>query len=113
MHQEYLCLVSVLDNLDQWKLLIVADALKPGIAKVFQLPSESGDPVEVNRLRPLDYFGEIALLHDRPHPVTAVAQSPLRRVRLEPKRLERVISRCSDIWKRNISEYSKCISLSV
>ncbi|KAF8560717.1 hypothetical protein P879_02415 [Paragonimus westermani] len=83
MYQEFLCRVPILDNLDQWERLTVADALEPvrfedgevvvrqgepgedffiiteGIAKVLQQPSESGDPVEVGKLRPSDYFGKL------------------------------------------------------
>ncbi|KAF5396298.1 cAMP-dependent protein kinase regulatory subunit, partial [Paragonimus heterotremus] len=124
-------------NLDQWERLTVADALEPvrfedgevvvrqgepgedffiiteGIAKVLQQPSESGDPVEVGKLRPSDYFGEIALLLDRPRAATVVAQGPLRCVKLDRKRFERVMGPCSDILKRNIAKYNSYISLSV
>ncbi|KAF6779384.1 hypothetical protein AHF37_01139 [Paragonimus kellicotti] len=84
-----------------------------GIAKVLQQPSESGDPVEVGKLRPSDYFGEIALLLDRPRAATVVAQGPLRCVKLDRKRFERVMGPCSDILKRNIAKYNSYISLSV
>ncbi|CAH8573030.1 unnamed protein product [Schistosoma turkestanicum] len=137
MYQEFLCRVPILDNLDKWERLTVADALEPvrfedgevvvrqgehgddffiiteGTAAVLQKPSESGDQVEVGKLRPSDYFGEIALLLDRPRAATVVAQGTLRCVKLDRKRFERVMGPCSDILKRNIAKYNSYISLSV
>ncbi|CAH8867899.1 unnamed protein product [Trichobilharzia szidati] len=137
MYQEFLCRVPILDNLDKWERLTVADALEPvrfedgevvvrqgehgddffiiteGTAAVLQKPSESGEQVEVGKLRPSDYFGEIALLLDRPRAATVVAQGPLRCVKLDRKRFERVMGPCSDILKRNIAKYNSYISLSV
>lgn len=137
MYQEFLCRVPILDNLDQWERLTVADALEPvrfedgevvvkqgepgedffiiteGTAKVLQQPTESMEPVEVGKLRPSDYFGEISLLLDRPRAATVVAQGPLRCVKLDRKRFERVMGPCSDILKRNIAKYNSYISLSV
>ncbi|KAH8863762.1 cAMP-dependent protein kinase regulatory subunit [Schistosoma japonicum] len=137
MYQEFLCRVPILDNLDKWERLTVADALEPvrfedgevvvrqgehgddffiiteGTAAVLQKPSESGEQVEVGKLRPSDYFGEIALLLDRPRAATVVAQGTLRCVKLDRKRFERVMGPCSDILKRNIAKYNSYISLSV
>ncbi|CAH8657656.1 unnamed protein product [Schistosoma rodhaini] len=137
VYQEFLCRVPILDNLDKWERLTVADALEPvrfedgevvvrqgehgddffiiteGTAAVLQRPSESGEQVEVGKLRPSDYFGEIALLLDRPRAATVVAQGTLRCVKLDRKRFERVMGPCSDILKRNIAKYNSYISLSV
>ncbi len=57
--------------------------------------------------------GEIALLLDRPRAATVVALGPLRCVKLDRKRFERVMGPCSDILKRNIAKYNSYISLSV
>jgi len=57
--------------------------------------------------------GEIALLLDRPRAATVVASSGLKCVKLDRARFERVLGPCSDILKRNISQYSSFVSLSV
>nr|P86244.1 RecName: Full=cAMP-dependent protein kinase type I-alpha regulatory subunit [Mesocricetus auratus] len=99
MYEEFLSKVSILESLDK---LTVADALEPvqfedgqkivvqgepgdeffiileGTAAVLQRRSENEEFVEVGRLGPSDYFGEIALLMNRP----------------------RVLGPCSDILKR-------------
>jgi len=57
--------------------------------------------------------GEIALLLDRPRAATVVANSVLKCVKLDRARFERVLGPCSDILKRNISQYNSYVSLSV
>jgi len=140
MYEEFLSKVSILDNLDKWERLTVADALEPtsfednevvvkqgeqgndffiiveGTAVVTQTRSEGvEDPeqVEVGRLGPSDYFGEIALLLDRPRAATVTARGPLKCVKLDRGRFERVLGPCSEILKRNIQQYNSYVSLSV
>lgn len=137
MYEEFLGKVSILDNLDKWERLTVADSLEPvqfedgeeivrqgepgddffiiteGTAAVLQRRSENDEPVEVGRLGVSDYFGEIALLLDRPRAATVVARGPLKCVKLDRARFERVLGPCSDILKRNIAQYNSFVSLSV
>ena len=47
---------------------------------------ESDEPVEVGRLGPSDYFGEIALLLDRPRAATVTGRGPLKCVKLDRDR---------------------------
>ncbi|XP_054733999.1 cAMP-dependent protein kinase type I regulatory subunit isoform X1 [Anastrepha obliqua] len=138
MYEEFLSRVSILESLDKWERLTVADALEPvsfedgetivkqgepgddfyiildGTAVVLQRRAEQGDePAEVGRLGPSDYFGEIALLLDRPRAATVVARGPLKCVKLDRARFERVLGPCADILKRNITQYNSFVSLSV
>ncbi|ESO83453.1 hypothetical protein LOTGIDRAFT_133402 [Lottia gigantea] len=137
MYEEFLTKVSILENLDKWERLTVSDALEPvqfeegqvivtqgepgedffiileGTAAVLQRRSENEEPVEVGRLGTSDYFGEIALLLDRPRAATVVARSQLKCVKLDRARFERVLGPCGDILKRNISQYNSYVSLSV
>ncbi|XP_044269611.1 cAMP-dependent protein kinase type I regulatory subunit isoform X1 [Tribolium madens] len=137
MYEEFLSRVSILENLDKWERLTVADALEPvsfedgetivrqgepgddfyiiveGTAIVKQNRVEGEEPTEVGRLGPSDYFGEIALLLDRPRAATVVACGPLKCVKLDRARFERVLGLCADILKRNITQYNSFVSLSV
>jgi cAMP-dependent protein kinase regulator len=55
-------------------------------AQVTQRRNDDEDPVEVGRLGPSDYFGEVALILDRPRAATVVAQGPLKCVKLDRAR---------------------------
>ncbi|CAL1294767.1 unnamed protein product [Larinioides sclopetarius] len=137
MYQEFLGKVSVLESLDEWEKLTVADALEPvqfndgdviveqgqpgddfyiiedGTAVVLQRRSDSEPQVEVGHLGPGDYFGEIALLLDRPRAATVKAKGPLKCIKLDRARFERILGPCADILKRNMTHYNSLISLSV
>ncbi|KAF2976454.1 hypothetical protein EK904_013007 [Melospiza melodia maxima] len=103
-------------SLDKWERLTVADALEPvqfedgqkivvqgepgdeffiileGTAAVLQRRSENEEFVEVGRLGPSDYFGEIALLMNRPRAATvSPAQAGAQRGRdlLAPRHCHR------------------------
>jgi len=137
MYEEFLSKVSILESLDEWERLTVADALETvvfepqqevvvqgqpgndffiiveGSAAVLQRGSGSNDYTQVGMLGSSDYFGEIALLLDRPRAATVVARSVLKCVKLDRPRFERVLGECSEILKRNISQYNSYVSLSV
>ncbi|XP_071813960.1 cAMP-dependent protein kinase regulatory subunit-like isoform X1 [Apostichopus japonicus] len=137
MYEEFLTKVSILENLDEWERLTVADSLESvqfedqekivvqgeqgddffmiieGQAAVLQRRAEGEDFIEVGRLGPSDYFGEIALLLDRPRAATVVARGPLKCVKLDRQRFERVLGSCGDILKRNIAQYNSFVQLSV
>uniref|UniRef100_H2Z425 Cyclic nucleotide-binding domain-containing protein n=1 Tax=Ciona savignyi TaxID=51511 RepID=H2Z425_CIOSA len=137
MYDEFLSKVSILESLDKWERLTVADALEPavfevgqevvvqgdsgsdfyiiveGTAAVLQRRSENEEYTQVGTLGASDYFGEIALLLDRPRAATVVARSLLKCVKLDRPRFERVLGECSEILKRNIQQYNSYVSLSV
>ncbi|CAG2218654.1 PRKAR [Mytilus edulis] len=78
-----------------------------GQASVLQRKSDDEEPIEVGRLGVSDYFGEIALILDRPRAATVIARGQLKCVKLDRGRFERVLGPCSDILKRNISQYNR------
>lgn len=137
MYEEFLSKVSILDSLDKWERLTIADALVPitfpdghtvveqghagedfyiieeGSAIVLQQKNEDEPLVEVGQLGPGDYFGEIALLFNRPRAATVRAIGPLKCVKLDRARFERLLGNLADILKRNMEHYNSLISLSV
>ncbi|XP_018496796.1 cAMP-dependent protein kinase regulatory subunit [Galendromus occidentalis] len=137
MYEAFLSKVSILESLDQWERLTVADALEPvtfqdgdviieqgtagddffiieeGQAEVLQRRGPSEPQEKVSELGPSNYFGEIALLYDRPRAATVKARGPLKCVKLDRSRFERVLGPCGDILKRNMTHYNSLISLSL
>jgi len=136
MYDELLSKVKILEDLDKWERLTVADALEPvtfnegdhiieqgepgdeffiiveGEADVYQRRNETSQPEKVGNLGPSDYFGEIALMLDRPRAATVIAKSPhLKCVKMDRARFERVMGPCSEILKRNISSYNSYVQL--
>lgn len=137
LYETFLEKVSILESLDKWERLTVADALEPctfldgqnvvtqgepgedffiiveGRALVLQRKTEDGEYIEVSQLGPSDYFGEIALLLKRPRAATVTAKGTLKCVKLDRARFERVLGPCQDILKRNISQYNSFVQLVV
>ncbi|GFS54711.1 cAMP-dependent protein kinase regulatory subunit [Nephila pilipes] len=147
MYQEFLGKVSVLESLDEWEKLTVADALEPMQFNDGDVIVEQGQPGEdfyiiedaskmfliiirvilllnfnrsdqnlklrVGHLGPSSYFSEIALLLDRPRAATVKAKGPLKCIKLDRARFERILGPCADILKRNMTHYNSLISLSV
>ncbi|CAF0983657.1 unnamed protein product [Adineta steineri] len=135
MYEEFLSKVSILETLDEWERLTVADSLEPvqfedgeivvkqgdpgddffliveGNAIVYQKTSESPQAVEVDTLGAGNYFGEIALLCNRPRVATVVAKGILKCVKMDRARFERVLGPIQDILKRNIPRYNSVIRL--
>uniref|UniRef100_A0A2K6SYU8 Protein kinase cAMP-dependent type I regulatory subunit beta n=1 Tax=Saimiri boliviensis boliviensis TaxID=39432 RepID=A0A2K6SYU8_SAIBB len=131
MYEEFLSKVSILESLEKWERLTVADALEPvqfedGEKIVVQGDGFQGPGHHLSLLQPQDPQasrpgpdlclcspGEIALLLNRPRAATVVARGPLKCVKLDRPRFERVLGPCSEILKRNIQRYNSFISLTV
>jgi len=127
-YDDFLSKVRILDNLQDWERLTVADALESvsfeagedivqegdvgneffividGTADVTQ-KTKDGIVKKVGQLGPSDYFGELALLLDRPRAATVTAKSFIKCVKLDRSRFERVMGPVMDILKR--TEYYK------
>uniref|UniRef100_A0A8D0EY89 Protein kinase cAMP-dependent type I regulatory subunit beta n=1 Tax=Strix occidentalis caurina TaxID=311401 RepID=A0A8D0EY89_STROC len=109
MYEEFLSKVSILESLDKWERLTVADALEP-------VQFEDGEKIVVQGEPDQDFVIKdiwIALLLNRPRAATVVARGPLKCVKLDRPRFERVLGPCSEILKRNIQRYNSFISLTV
>lgn len=130
LYQNFLDKVPILSPLQKYERLTVADALESanfadgeeivregdlgdvfyiiveGEAKVTQFASDGG-AVEIARLKASDYFGEIALLTNRPRAATVTAVGNIKCVRLDRERFNRVLGPCEDILRRNMEAYNR------
>merc|ERR1719474_2436088 len=98
MYEELLAKVSILENLDAWERLTVADALEA-------VSYEDGKDVVKQGEHGDDFF----IVVSRAATVTASGQ--LKCVKLDRARFERVLGPCADILKRNIAHYNSFIKL--
>lgn len=136
MYESFLNRVPILQPLETYERLTVADALVPekfgpgeavvrqgepgdvfyiiveGTATVTKTAA-SGEPEVVARLGPSDYFGEIALLTDRPRAATVTTDGPLKCVRLDRERFNRVLGPCEDILRRNMQAYNQYMATQI
>jgi cAMP-dependent protein kinase regulator len=135
MYDEFLSKVQILADLDKWERANVADALErcnfepgthvveqgqpgdeffiivEGEAEVLQKRSDDAPFEIVGKLGASDYFGEIALLLDRPRAATVVAKTLLKCVKLDRNRFERVMGPVREILKRDVSNYNSYVKL--
>jgi cAMP-dependent protein kinase regulator len=135
MYEGFLEKVPILAPLNHWERLTVADALEPEIyhdGEVIIRQGERGDSffiivdgetkvsqvteqgeVEVARLYPSSYFGEIALLTDRPRAATVTAVGNVKVVKMDRDRFNRVMGPCEEILRRNMEIYNQYISTKI
>jgi cAMP-dependent protein kinase regulator len=135
IYDEFLSKVQILADLDKWERANVADALErcdfepmthvveqgqpgdeffiivEGEADVMQKRSDDAPFENVGHLGPSDYFGEIALLLDRPRAATVIAKTPLKCVKMDRARFERVMGPVREILKRDVSNYNSYVKL--
>ena len=84
-----------------------------GVVACSRQASESSPPEELCRLSSGEYFGEIALLTDRPRQATVIATEPCEILCLSSKKFQRVMGPMSDVLKRNLAVYTRHMSGSV
>ncbi|KYR00093.1 protein kinase A regulatory subunit [Tieghemostelium lacteum] len=133
LYEEFLDNVSILRDIDKYERTSLADALEPCVFQddeVIVRQGESGDKFyiivegevkvtqqqqdgsqqEVARLHQADYFGEIALLEDKPRAATVTSIGVTKCVELDRQRFTRLLGPCEDILRRNISLYNQYFS---
>lgn len=134
MYEEFLKKVPILSSLDSWELLTLADSLEThtyktgdvimkqgddgddfyiivqGEAKVYQIKEGETEEIDVGTLSTSQYFGEIALILNKPRAATVKASSDsLEVVKIGRERFERVLGPCQDILKRNLENYNSFV----
>ena len=129
MYEELLESVPMLKSLDSYERMNVADALLPrefqegdciirdgddadgmyfledGSVHVFV--TQNGAEKEVAVLNKGKYFGEMALVENKPRSANVYAASKVKLAFLERESFERLLGPCLDIMKRNIKTYAK------
>eukprot|EP01108_Squamamoeba_japonica_P004243 TRINITY_DN3384_c0_g1_i1.p1 TRINITY_DN3384_c0_g1~~TRINITY_DN3384_c0_g1_i1.p1 ORF type:complete len:321 (-),score=176.88 TRINITY_DN3384_c0_g1_i1:40-1002(-) len=135
LYEGFLEKVPILQHLTKYERITVADALEsfhfvdgevivrqgePGDKFYIIVSGEvrcdqtsQGDTKEVARLGPAAYFGEIALLTDRPRAATVVAVGDVKCVGLDRDRFNRVLGPCEDILRRNMDQFYRFASLMI
>eukprot|EP00036_Acanthoecidae_sp_10tr_P008480 CAMPEP_0182926952 /NCGR_PEP_ID=MMETSP0105_2-20130417/12747_1 /TAXON_ID=81532 ORGANISM="Acanthoeca-like sp., Strain 10tr" /NCGR_SAMPLE_ID=MMETSP0105_2 /ASSEMBLY_ACC=CAM_ASM_000205 /LENGTH=352 /DNA_ID=CAMNT_0025064873 /DNA_START=81 /DNA_END=1139 /DNA_ORIENTATION=+ len=126
-YEAFLEKVEIMQTLDKWERLSVADALESANFKSGDVIMKQGDDgdeffliiegecevtvdgVKVNTLKMADYFGEIALLQGDKRRATITASSDVRAAKLDRERFERVLGPCSELLKRNMDVYDAMV----
>jgi len=136
LHKSFLKQVPLLDTMTEYEILTIADALneerfesgtviceqghpghtfyivKEGEAVCYQADGR-GNQIERARLGPGAYFGEIALMEDKPRQATVKADGNLTVLTLDRKTFKRVMGPLEDILKRNINHYNRMVAQNV
>ncbi len=136
LYESFLEKVPILQHLTKYERITVADALESYVYSPGEVIVRQGEPgdkfyiivsgevrceqtsaangdktVEVARLGPSAYFGEIALLTNRPRAATVTAIGDVKCVGLDRDRFNRVLGPCEDILRRNIDSYNKFVGI--
>ncbi|KAI8388084.1 cyclic nucleotide-binding-like protein [Radiomyces spectabilis] len=82
-----------------------------GEALVYKSSDDGSPPRKVNRLGKSDYFGELALLNDKPRAATIVAQKHLKCATLDKNAFTRLLGPVVDILRRNSVNYQHILNL--
>ncbi|KAG0740480.1 hypothetical protein G6F62_011761 [Rhizopus arrhizus] len=133
MYESFLAEVPLLKSLEAYERHKIADALesvyfedgaqvmKQGDvgnqfyliesgAAVFYKMDENGNQQEVNQFGRGSYFGELALLNDKPRAATVIAKGRLKCATLNKKAFTRLLGSVHEILKRNSENYYAVIN---
>ncbi len=128
MYEELLEAVPMLKSLDSYERMNLADALIPqnyedcvvikdgdaadgmyfienGTVRI-TIP-KNGIETEVAQMSKGKYFGELALVENKPRSANVYAVGKVKCAFLERESFERLLGPCLDIMKRNIEQYKK------
>ncbi|XP_014673372.1 PREDICTED: cAMP-dependent protein kinase type II regulatory subunit-like isoform X2 [Priapulus caudatus] len=128
MYEALLEGVPMLQTLEKYERMNLADALQPlsfdeDIAIIKQgdsadgmyfiesgtvcisVRNEANEDQEVTRLSRGQYFGELALVTQKPRAATATSVEAVKLAYLERQAFERLLGPCMDLMKRNVSLY--------
>lgn len=123
LYEGFLEKVPILTELDKWERLSVADALETEEYKDGSTIIKQGDAGDcffivvtgtcsafmdgnlVKEYGETDYFGEVALLNNTPRKASVICKGPVKVVRLDRDRFERVLGPCDAILRRNMDKY--------
>jgi len=135
-YKEFLQRVKILQQLDEYELLTIADCLveqtfadgdvivkqgepgdtfyiiKEGVAVCSQKNNKGVDK-EVAVLKSGDYFGEIALLTKGPRRASVTARGDLSLLSLDQKTFNRVMGPVKDTLNRNIETYNQVVASTI
>eukprot|EP01116_Phalansterium_solitarium_P013837 TRINITY_DN31267_c0_g1_i1.p1 TRINITY_DN31267_c0_g1~~TRINITY_DN31267_c0_g1_i1.p1 ORF type:complete len:364 (-),score=98.26 TRINITY_DN31267_c0_g1_i1:245-1336(-) len=129
LYESFLEAVPILQDLNRWEKMTVADALESVAFEAGEVILREGEPgerfyiivegeakayrhadnqeKEIGALGRSNYFGEIALLMDRPRAATVKAVSAMKCVTLDRDCFKRVLGPCEDILRRNMVNYNR------
>ncbi len=129
LYEDFLSRVPILETLTAYEKSTLADALissqhptgsfiiREGDSgdKFFILAEGEAEAVKgdgstravVKEIHPGDYFGEIALLEQKPRAASVVAKTPVSVLSLESDAFHRLLGPIEDILRRNLSNYEK------
>ncbi len=77
--------------------------------KVYQTKKDETKETFVNTLDAGKYFGEVAIILDRPRTATIRAKGKVECVKIDRETFERILGPCQDIMKRNMENYNSLI----
>lgn len=69
--------------------------------------NEDEEDIEIKRLQPGDYFGELALVTHKPRAASVYAIGNVKTAYLDVDAFERLLGPCMQIMQRNISSYEQ------
>jgi len=130
MYEQLLGKVPMLEHLNEFERMNVADALEScsfedgdviikqgddaqnmyfiekGVCSIRMLDANSTE-VELTRLEEGGYFGELALVTHKPRAASVYAEGKTMVASLDISAFERLLGSCMDIMKRSIGDYEK------